>query len=231
MINSGINRSAVTVPGSLVCQPGPPQTGWWWNPLEDGRGFSLEVRGNNLFFAAFLYDISGRSTWYVSTGPVSLDGSYYAGDLLSARGGQTLGGAYPGFPTPHQRRPDHAHLQQRHPGHAGVAGRHGADPALQHRAQRAEPAAGARASPRAAGGGTSRRPGAASSWSGRAATSTSPATCTTTRATRCGTSPRDDRRHGDSRAPSRGNWWSFGNGQTLTGAWKPNVRRRTMWRR
>ena len=99
MIDGGINRGAVTVPGSLVCDPQPPQTGWWWNPLEDGRGFSLEVRGNNIFFAAFLYDVSGRSTWYVSTGPVSLDGSYYKGDLLSASGGQTLGGAYPGFPT------------------------------------------------------------------------------------------------------------------------------------
>jgi len=99
MIDGGINRSAVPIPRSLACEPGPPQKGWWWNPLEDGRGFSLEVRGNNIFFAAFLYDVSGRSTWYVSTGPVSLDGSYYAGDLLSARGGQALGGAYPGFPT------------------------------------------------------------------------------------------------------------------------------------
>jgi hypothetical protein len=98
MINGGINQSVATVPGSIVCQPSRPQTGWWWNPREDGRGFSLEVSGNNMFFAAFLYDISGRSTWYVSTGPVSLDGSYYAGDLFSASGGQTLGGAYPGFP-------------------------------------------------------------------------------------------------------------------------------------
>jgi hypothetical protein len=98
MLNGGINRSVVTVPGTATCQPSPPQTGWWWNPKEDGRGYSLEVRGNNLFFASFLYDISGRSTWYVSTGPVSLDGSYYVGDLLSAKGGQSLGGAYPGFP-------------------------------------------------------------------------------------------------------------------------------------
>ncbi len=99
MINTGINRAAVTVPGSLTCIPSAPQTGWWWNPLEDGRGFSLEKRGNNLFFAAFLYDISGRSTWYVSSGPVSLEGSLYNGDLLSASGGQTLGGAYGRFPT------------------------------------------------------------------------------------------------------------------------------------
>ena len=99
MINTGVNRAAVTVPGSLVCEPAAPETGWWWNPLEDGRGFSLEKRGNNLFFAAFLYDISGRSTWYVSSGPVSLEGTLYNGDLLAAEGGQTLGGPYSRFPT------------------------------------------------------------------------------------------------------------------------------------
>jgi hypothetical protein len=99
MLNGGVNRSAVTIPGSQVCQPEAPQTGWWWNPLEDGRGFSVEKHGNNIFFASFLYDASGRSTWYVSSGPASLEGSLYVGDLLSASGGQTLGGAYPGFPT------------------------------------------------------------------------------------------------------------------------------------
>ena len=99
MINTGINRAAVTIPGSLTCEPRAPQTGWWWNPQEDGRGFSLEVRGNNMFFASFLYDISGRSNWYVSSGPVSLEGSLYNGELLSASGGQTLGGAYSRFPT------------------------------------------------------------------------------------------------------------------------------------
>ena len=98
MIEQGINRSALTIPGSVICRPEPPQTGWWWNPLEDGRGFSVEVRGNNLFFAAFLYDISGRSTWYVASGPVSLDGTLFTNRLLAARGGQTLGGTYPGRP-------------------------------------------------------------------------------------------------------------------------------------
>jgi len=99
MLNGGINRSAVTIPGAQVCQPTAPQTGWWWNALEDGRGFSVEKRGPNLFFASFLYDASGRSTWYVSSGLSSLEGSLYVGDLLAASGGQSLGGAYPGFPT------------------------------------------------------------------------------------------------------------------------------------
>ena len=98
MIANGTNRSVLTVPGSVQCTPQPPQTGWWWNPLEDGRGFSIEKHGNDLFFASFLYDVSGRATWVVSSGPVSLDGALFTGELLSAHGGQTLGGSYPGFP-------------------------------------------------------------------------------------------------------------------------------------
>lgn len=99
MINTGVNRSAVTVPGSgATCNPQPPQTGWWWNPAEDGRGFSIEVQGNNLFMAAFLYDASGRATWLVSSGPASLNGAFFTNDLYSASHGQTLAGAYPGFP-------------------------------------------------------------------------------------------------------------------------------------
>jgi alpha-tubulin suppressor-like RCC1 family protein len=99
MLSGGVNRSVASAPGAQQCRPQPPQKGWWWNPAQDGRGFSIEQRGNNLFFAAFLYDESGRSTWLVASGPTSLDGSLFTGDLLEARGGQTLGGPYPGFPT------------------------------------------------------------------------------------------------------------------------------------
>jgi len=99
MIDGGVNRSAVTVPsGDVTCNPQPPQTGWWWNPAEDGRGFSIEVQGNDLFMAAFLYDASGRATWVVSSGRASLNGAFFTNDLYSASHGQTLGGAYPGFP-------------------------------------------------------------------------------------------------------------------------------------
>ena len=94
MIDSGLNRSAVTIPGSVTCQPQAPQTGWWWNPLEGGRGFSIEMQGSNLFFAAFHYEASGRATWNVSPGRVSLDGSLFTSDLYNVTGGQTLSGAY-----------------------------------------------------------------------------------------------------------------------------------------
>ena len=101
MLGNGTNRSVVSVPGGVSCQPQPPQTGWWWNPAEGGRGFSLEVRGTNLFFASYLYEASGRSTWYAASGPVSLDGSLFNARLLGFANGQTFAGPYraPGAPT------------------------------------------------------------------------------------------------------------------------------------
>ncbi|MDH5265081.1 MAG: hypothetical protein OEX21_10055 [Betaproteobacteria bacterium] len=96
MINSGINQSAVTVPAARECRPQLPQTGWWWNPQEAGRGFSIEAQGNNLFMATYLYDVSGRSTWHVAVGPTSLNGSLFTNTLLSFGGGVTLGGSYRG---------------------------------------------------------------------------------------------------------------------------------------
>ena len=92
--DGGNNRSVVSVPGSRECRPQPPQTGWWWNPAEGGRGYSIETSGNRLFMAAFLYDAGGRATWSVASGPTTFDGSLFTGRLLEVANGQTLTGAY-----------------------------------------------------------------------------------------------------------------------------------------
>jgi len=94
MIGNGVNRNVVTVPADLECKPQPPQTGWWWNSAEGGRGYSIEVNGNHIFYAAYLYDAQGSAQWYVATGNTSIDGSLFTGDLLKVTGGQTLGGAF-----------------------------------------------------------------------------------------------------------------------------------------
>ncbi|HET7731564.1 MAG TPA: hypothetical protein VFK48_16195 [Usitatibacter sp.] len=94
MLNSGVNRSVATAPGAVQCKPSRPQTGWWWNPAEPGRGYSLEVQGNTMFFATYLYDAAGRATWYAAAMPVSLEGSYFTGAMITRSGGQTLDGAY-----------------------------------------------------------------------------------------------------------------------------------------
>ncbi len=70
-----------------------PQDGWWWNPLEGGRGFAIERQGSQLFLAAFLYDDAGAATWHVATMSQLANGSF-KGQLQRYSGGQTLLGPY-----------------------------------------------------------------------------------------------------------------------------------------
>ena len=94
MLTNGTTRGVVSVSGEVNCKPQAPQTGWWWNAAEPGRGFAIEARGNRLFFAAFHYDAQGRASWNFAGGRTSLDGSLFAADFLAASGGQTLTGPY-----------------------------------------------------------------------------------------------------------------------------------------
>src|SRR5262249_13367565 len=94
MLTAGLNRRAATIPGGVQCDPEAPQTGWWWNTTEGGRGYSIEVAGSHIFFASYLYDVSGRATWLVASGNTSLDGSLYTGNLEAYAQGQTLSGTY-----------------------------------------------------------------------------------------------------------------------------------------
>lgn len=70
-----------------------PQAGWWWNPAEPGRGYFLETRGRNLYFAALLYEPDGRASWHLASGPMT-DAATWQGALLAYCGGQTLTGAW-----------------------------------------------------------------------------------------------------------------------------------------
>ena len=78
---------------SFDSQAVAPQSGWWWNPTQSGRGFSIELQGNNLFMAGYLYADDGRATWLVSGGAMT-NSSTYGGPLLAFGGGQTLSGPY-----------------------------------------------------------------------------------------------------------------------------------------
>jgi hypothetical protein len=222
MINGGVNRSAFFVPGAVTCQPQSPQTGWWWNPLEDGRGFSIEVRGNNAFFAAFLYDVSGKSTWYVASGPVSLDGSLFVADLLAARNGQTLGGAYAGFPVISSvgaltlAFTDSAHGVMTWPGGTVPLERFNIVPnGLTLPAAPNQPQSGWWWNPEESGRGFFME--WQNGWLDVAGymydERGDPVWYISV-----------DRMKGDGGRNFGNTWWSFSNGQTLTGAWKPNAR-------
>jgi hypothetical protein len=87
------NASAFSATMTQIVGVVVPATGYWFNPAEQGRGYVIEQQGNNLFMAAFLYDASGRATWY-SVGPGAIAASTYSGTLVSYGGGQSLTGAY-----------------------------------------------------------------------------------------------------------------------------------------
>ncbi len=100
MIATGKMRAVATIPtnpsatstATVSCIVSKPAAGIWWNPAEGGRGFVIEQRGNTLFLGAFLYDSSGRPTWYAASGSTS--GNFFSGSLSTYASGQTLTGPY-----------------------------------------------------------------------------------------------------------------------------------------
>ena len=77
-----------------------PQTGWWWNPNESGRGFFIEVQGDQMFAAGYMYDAAGNPIWYASGGAMASLGTYQ-GRWDQYANGQTINGSYrpPSAPT------------------------------------------------------------------------------------------------------------------------------------
>jgi hypothetical protein len=69
-----------------------PQTGWYWNAAESGRGFFIEKRGNNAFMAGFQYDASGRASWFTSQGAIASSKLFAPMSMFA--NGQTLTGPY-----------------------------------------------------------------------------------------------------------------------------------------
>jgi hypothetical protein len=77
-------------PGTAAFQP---VNGWWWNSTESGRGYSIEVQGQNVFIVSFMYDDNGNPVWYLSAGKMSSP-TTYEGPWVQFAGGQTMAGPY-----------------------------------------------------------------------------------------------------------------------------------------
>jgi alpha-tubulin suppressor-like RCC1 family protein len=88
--NSTVAPAAAPV--EAIRSVGSPNTGWWWNSGESGRGFFIERQRDNMFIAGYIYADDGRANWFVASGPMT--GNSFTGDMLTARNGQTLLGAY-----------------------------------------------------------------------------------------------------------------------------------------
>lgn len=75
---------------SSAAQAFTPESGFWWNANESGRGYAIEIQDNYLFFAGFLYGADGKSTWNTAQGLVSNDARTFSGVLNAASGGQCI---------------------------------------------------------------------------------------------------------------------------------------------
>jgi hypothetical protein len=82
--------AAGSAPGALV-----PYVGVWWNPNESGSGYVFDVRNGVLVITIFTYEAgTGHSEWYLSSGPLTQNGTRYVGTLDKYRGGQCIACAY-----------------------------------------------------------------------------------------------------------------------------------------
>jgi hypothetical protein len=70
-----------------------PQAGWWWNPDESGRGFSVELQGDHMFIGAYMYDPDGTPVWFVADDMMK-SATRFEAPLLRFSNGQTLTGGY-----------------------------------------------------------------------------------------------------------------------------------------
>jgi len=68
---------------------GAPAGSWWWAEGENGRGYFLEAQGDNLYFAALMYNDLGQSTWYWARGSMTTP-TFFQGTLQEPHGGQSM---------------------------------------------------------------------------------------------------------------------------------------------
>jgi hypothetical protein len=78
--------------------PFVPVTGLWWDPLQSGSGYNVQVRHGVLVLIMYSYEADGDPIWYLMTGPLTDNGTKLVTTLDKYRGGQCAGCAYNGRP-------------------------------------------------------------------------------------------------------------------------------------
>lgn len=82
-----IGRLDIVTNGSAVgTASGYPQTGWWWNAGEPGRGFFIEAQDTTMFVSFYMYNSAGQAVWYVASG-VMTSTTTLTGTIASYSGG------------------------------------------------------------------------------------------------------------------------------------------------
>ena len=86
-----LQRFPISSPAAFADPSASFENGWWWNAAEPGRGYFLEVQGNQAFVSMFAYEGNGDAVWYVSYATLA-NGSNMPAPLLQYGNGQTLQG-------------------------------------------------------------------------------------------------------------------------------------------
>ena len=87
MIDEGVFRNAVLVPGNTVCPMLPYTTALWLHPAEAGWGLNVIQQGSVAFATLFTYDANRQPLWLLmSGGQLQPDGLTFTGDLLRTTG-------------------------------------------------------------------------------------------------------------------------------------------------
>ena len=56
--------SSVTLSRADPVQQTSDYTGWWYNDLKPGTGISIELQGETLLLAWYVFDEAGKPVWY-----------------------------------------------------------------------------------------------------------------------------------------------------------------------
>ena len=73
--------------------PGSPQTGWWWNASEPGRGFFIEAQNTAMFVSFYMYNSAGQAVWYVASGSMT-SSTVFQGTVQEYSGGSALSASF-----------------------------------------------------------------------------------------------------------------------------------------
>jgi hypothetical protein len=79
--------------GVVAAQAGAPESGWWWNASEPGRGYAIEFQGNAIFVCGFMYDGAGNPVWYLINGTMATP-THFEGNWMQFANGQSMGAPY-----------------------------------------------------------------------------------------------------------------------------------------
>lgn len=78
---------------------GGPTPGIWWNPLESGRGYQIDLQGNIMVVTTYGFGPTGAPTWYISAGVYNQQTGTFESTFDNTENGQCFGCPYRA-PTP-----------------------------------------------------------------------------------------------------------------------------------